>query len=52
MEIEDDETTDQIQLFSPSDMVIQELRSLKLTTTTPLDALNTIAKWQKQLGSE
>ncbi|MCW8965303.1 MAG: hypothetical protein OQK82_01250, partial [Candidatus Pacearchaeota archaeon] len=39
----------QSQLFSPSDMVIQAIRSLNLNNITPLDALNIIALWQKEV---
>lgn len=52
MEIEEDEKADQVQLFSPSDMVIREIQSLKVNNTTPIDALNTIAKWQKELEDD
>ncbi|MBN2440871.1 MAG: DNA mismatch repair protein MutS [Spirochaetales bacterium] len=39
----------QSQLFSPSDMIIQGIKSLNLNKITPLDALNIIAQWQKEV---
>ena len=51
-EISEQEEVNQSQLFSPEDMVIQEIRSMRLNNTTPLDALNVIAKWQKELMEE
>jgi DNA mismatch repair protein MutS len=40
----------QSELWSPLEMVEQEIRSLKLENTTPLEALNRIARWQQELG--
>jgi DNA mismatch repair protein MutS len=47
--IEEDKAPDQVQLFSAADMILQELQSLHLNTTTPLDALNIISRWQKEM---
>lgn len=37
------------ELFSPQEMVIQEIRELPIDSTTPLDAINRISRWKKQL---
>jgi DNA mismatch repair protein MutS len=42
--------TDQKELFSPDDLVIQEIRDLEPDRLTPLDALSAIARWKKELG--
>jgi DNA mismatch repair protein MutS len=39
-------------LFAWEQMIYDELRSLDLSRITPLEALNRIAEWQKELGSE
>ncbi|UCG00161.1 MAG: DNA mismatch repair protein MutS [Spirochaetaceae bacterium] len=36
-------------LFSPEQVIRDEIRSLDLSRTTPLEALNRIAAWQKEL---
>jgi len=40
----------QKELFSPDDLVIQEIRDLEPDRLTPLDALTAIARWKKELG--
>lgn len=37
------------ELFSPQEMVIQEIRELPIDSTTPLDAINRISRWKKEL---
>jgi DNA mismatch repair protein MutS len=37
-------------LFSAEEMVVRELRGLRVDAVTPLDALNRIARWKKELG--
>ncbi|WP_319561259.1 DNA mismatch repair protein MutS [Marispirochaeta sp.] len=44
-------TTSQAELFGVDEMVIQELKNLKIDSTTPLDALNFLARIQKSLQS-
>jgi DNA mismatch repair protein MutS len=39
----------QQQLFSTSDLVMREIGSLALDRMTPLDALNAIARWKREL---
>jgi DNA mismatch repair protein MutS len=36
-------------LFPPSELVLGELKALRLERTTPLDALNRIARWKAEL---
>jgi DNA mismatch repair protein MutS len=50
-EMEAEEEMNQSQLFSATDMVVQELRSLNLNNITPLEALNRIARWQDELNT-
>jgi len=38
-------------LFATEQVIHEELRSLDLSRMTPLEALNRIAEWQKQLGN-
>ncbi len=45
------EPVSQRELFSPGDMVIEEIRGLPLDSTTPLEAINRISRWKKELGS-
>jgi len=40
------------QLFSAEEMVIREIRGLILDSTTPLEAMNRISKWKKELDGE
>ena len=40
----------QKELFSPRDMVIQEILDLEPDRLTPLDALTAITRWKKELG--
>jgi DNA mismatch repair protein MutS len=40
----------QKELFSPIDLVIQEILDLEPDRLTPLDALTAIARWKKELG--
>jgi DNA mismatch repair protein MutS len=40
----------QRELFSPRDLVIQEILGLEPDRLTPLDALTAIARWKKELG--
>jgi DNA mismatch repair protein MutS len=40
----------QKELFSPDDLVIQEILDLEPDRLTPLDALTAIARWKKELG--
>jgi DNA mismatch repair protein MutS len=40
------------ELFSRKDMIIEEIRGLALDSTTPLDAINRISKWKKELDGE
>jgi DNA mismatch repair protein MutS len=44
-----EEGNGQKDLFSPSEIVSQEVRSLNVNEMTPLEALNTIARWQDEL---
>jgi DNA mismatch repair protein MutS len=43
-------TTGQPLLFDPADLVLRELRGLRVDGMTPLDALNRIARWKEELG--
>jgi DNA mismatch repair protein MutS len=43
---------EQSELWSPSEMVEQEIRSLNLENVTPLEALNRIARWQQELAGQ
>ncbi|MBN2533304.1 MAG: DNA mismatch repair protein MutS [Spirochaetales bacterium] len=52
LEIKEDEKENQVQLFSTQDMVLRQIQSVQLNTMTPLDALNMISKWQKELGND
>ncbi len=36
-------------LFDSEDMIIREIRALSIEKTTPLDALNRISRWKKEL---
>jgi DNA mismatch repair protein MutS len=40
------------ELFTPADLVIEEIQALPLDSTTPLDALNRISRWKKELDRE
>jgi DNA mismatch repair protein MutS len=40
---------DQGSLFDSSELVLQELRSVDLDAMTPLEALNILARWKKEL---
>ncbi|MFW5728534.1 MAG: DNA mismatch repair protein MutS, partial [Spirochaetota bacterium] len=40
---------DQGSLFDASELVLQELRSVDIDGMTPLDALNTLARWKQEL---
>jgi DNA mismatch repair protein MutS len=40
----------QAQLFSPEELVLQEILALHPDTTTPLEALTAIARWKKELS--
>ena len=42
----------QLVLFDEKSMIIQELRSLNLVQTTPLEALNILSEWQQRLMKE
>jgi DNA mismatch repair protein MutS len=46
----DNPPNSQRQLFSPADLIMQEIGSLPLDAMTPLDALNAIARWKKDLA--
>ncbi|HVP18598.1 MAG TPA: DNA mismatch repair protein MutS, partial [Spirochaetia bacterium] len=37
------------QLFSPEELVIREIRGLAVDSTTPLEAINRISRWKKEL---
>jgi DNA mismatch repair protein MutS len=39
-------------LFDPAELIEREVRSVKVEKTTPLEALELIARWQKQLDSD
>jgi DNA mismatch repair protein MutS len=39
------------QLFSPEELVIREIRGFALDSTTPLEAMNRISRWKKELGA-
>jgi len=45
-----DTKTEQPLLFAPEQMIHDEIRSLDLTRITPLEALNRLAEWQRQLS--
>jgi DNA mismatch repair protein MutS len=38
-------------LFDPGELVVRELRGLRIDGMTPLDALNRIARWKEEVGS-
>ncbi|HUI70998.1 MAG TPA: DNA mismatch repair protein MutS, partial [Spirochaetia bacterium] len=40
------------ELFSLKDMVIEEIRRLPLDSTTPLEAMNRLSQWKKELDGE
>ena len=40
----------QRQLFSPEELIIRDLLGLALDSMTPLEAMNRIAAWKRQLG--
>jgi DNA mismatch repair protein MutS len=43
----------QLTLFGPAEHpLLDEVRKLNLNSTTPLDALQLLARWQEQLGKE
>jgi len=42
----------QPSLFQPQDVVQDEILSLDISATTPLEALNRIARWQRELKAE
>jgi DNA mismatch repair protein MutS len=42
---------EQSLLFAPTDMVRDEIINLDISRTAPLEALNRIARWQKELSS-
>jgi DNA mismatch repair protein MutS len=48
---ETENKTTQPLLFALEQMIHEEIRSLDLSRMTPLEAMNRIAEWQKQLGS-
>ena len=39
------------ELFSTEELIIREIRGYPLDSTTPLEAINRIARWKKQLDS-
>jgi DNA mismatch repair protein MutS len=39
-------------LFSPEQVIPEEIRSLNLSKMTPLEALNRLARWQEELGGK
>ncbi len=39
-------------LFSPGEVVCEEILSVDLSRTTPLEALNRLAAWQQELGKQ
>ncbi len=39
-------------LFDAAELVVRELRGLRIDAITPLDALNRIARWKGELGSD
>ena len=41
----------QTSLFEADDLLLKEIASVNLNTTTPIDALNLINRWQKELKS-
>ena len=43
------EKSDQITLFDENEMILNDLESLDLNNTTPLEALNRIDNWKKRL---
>jgi DNA mismatch repair protein MutS len=43
-------TRAQQELFAPQDLVVHEIRGMRLDETTPIDALTTIARWKKALA--
>jgi DNA mismatch repair protein MutS len=45
-------TAAQGELFSRKDMVIDEIRAIHLDSTTPLEAINRISRWKKELDGE
>jgi DNA mismatch repair protein MutS len=42
----------QANLFDPGELLAREIRSVKVDETTPLEALELIARWQKELDSD
>jgi hypothetical protein len=40
----------QALLFTPEELVLKELHSLRIEGMTPLEALNRIARWKEELG--
>ena len=40
------------ELFSRKDIVIEEIRGILLDSMTPLDAINRISRWKKELDGE
>lgn len=46
------EESPQVSLFSPRDMVQEEILNFRINQTTPLEALNIIARWQKELEKD
>lgn len=40
---------EQLSLFEPSSSILEEIENLKIEELTPLDALNLIAKWKKEI---
>jgi len=41
--------SEQASLFDSSELVVQELRGVDIDNLTPLEALNTLARWKKEL---
>lgn len=42
----------QIALFSQDELVIKELKTININSTTPLEAFNLIQKWQRELKNK
>ncbi len=40
------------ELFTPEELVIREIRGFALDSTTPLEAMNRISRWKKNLDGE
>ena len=44
-------TPQQLFLFKPEDLILDALRMLNLDTLTPIEALNTLSRWQSELDN-